>query len=177
MKGVDRMTDIELSGKLAALSKGEKYAFEEIYNEISTPAFTVAYRITNDRCQAEDIIQEFFVKLYRNPPQTPLKKPKAYLLKMVHNLTIDKLEKQHISIDECENMLSESDKSCDERIDLERAFEKLSQDERQLVVLHLNGGFKLREIAEMMKIPLGTVLWRYRKAITKLRNILNGGEV
>jgi len=170
------MTDIELSGKLAALSKGDACAFEEIYNEISTPAFTVAYRITNDRCLAEDIIQEFFVKLYRNPPKAAPEKPRAYLMRMVHNLTIDKLEKQHISIDECENMQAEKNENCDERIDLECAFEKLSAEERQLVVLHLNGGFKFREISEMMKIPLGTVLWRYRKAINKLRNILNGGE-
>ena len=176
MKGVDEMTDNELSGKLAALSKGDKYAFEEIYNEISTPAYTVAYRITNDRCLSEDIIQEFFIKLYQKPPMAAPEKPRAYLLRMVHNLTIDKLEKQHISIDECENMLHESDKSCDERIDLERAFKKLSPEERQLVTLYLNGGLKFREIADITKTPLGTVLWRYKKAISKLRNILNGGE-
>lgn len=176
MKGVDEMTDNELSGKLTALSKGDKVAFEEIYNEISTSAFTVAYRITNDRCLAEDIIQEFFVKLYRKPPEGPLEKPRAYLLRMVHNLTLDKLEKQHISIDECENMLSESDENRDERIDLERAFKRLTSDERQIIALHLNGGLKFREIADMTKAPLGTVLWRYRKAISKLRNMLNGGE-
>ncbi len=170
------MTDKELSGKLISLSKGERSVFEEIYNEISTPAYTVAYRITGDRCLAEDIIQEFFVRLYRKPPETPLEKPRAYLLKMVHNLTIDKLEKQHINIDDCENMLSDKADATDERIDLERAFAKLSVDERQLVALHLNGGFKFREIAEMVNVPMGTVLWRYRKAINKLRNMLNGGE-
>lgn len=159
-----------------SLKSGDKGAFEEIYNEISTPAYTVAYRITGDRCLAEDIIQEFFVRLYRKPPETPLEKPKAYLLKAVHNLTLDKLEKQHISIDECENMLSDKADTSDERIDLERAFEKLTSEQRQLVALHLNGGFKFREIAEMLKIPVGTALWRYRKAINKLRNILNGGE-
>ena len=158
------------------LKSGDKDAFEEIYHEISSTAYTVAYRITGDRHLSEDIIQEFFVKLYKKPPETPLEKPRAYLLRMVHNLTIDKLEKQHISIDDCENMLSDKADTSDQRIDLERAFEKLTKEERQLVVLHLNGGFKFREIAEILKIPTGTALWRYRKAVSKLRNILNGGE-
>ena len=170
------MNDTELSGKLQALKNGDKDAFEEIYNEISTTAYTVAYRITGDRCLAEDIIQEFFVRLYRKPPEKPLEKPRAYLMKTVHNLTLDKLEKQHISIDECENMLSADEDNTDARIDLQTALQKLSDEERQLVVLHLNGGFKFREIAAMMKIPVGTALWRYRTAIVRLRNILNGGE-
>ena len=158
------------------LKSGDKDAFEEIYREINTAAYTVAYRITGDRCLSEDIVQEFFVKLYKKPPETPLEKPRAYLLRAVHNLTLDKLEKSHISIDECENILSDKADSAEERIDLERAFEKLSLEERQLVTLHLNGGFRFREIAEMLKIPIGTALWRYRKAINRLRNILNGGE-
>lgn len=170
------MTDKELSGKLMQLKANDKNAFEEIYHEISGTAYTVAYRITGDRCLAEDIIQDFFVKLYRKPPEAPLEKPRAYLMRMVHNLTVDRLEKQHINIDECDNMLSDKADTTDERIDLERAFEKLTKEERQLVVLHLNGGFKFREIAEMMNIPTGTALWRYRKAVNKLRNILNGGE-
>ena len=169
------MTDKELSGKLILLKSGDKGAFEEIYREINSAVFTVAYRITGDRCLSEDIIQEFFVRLYRKPPENPIEKPRAYLFKMVHNLTLDKLEKQHISIDECENILSDKGDSTDERIDLERAFERLTFEERQLVALHLNGGFKFREISEMLKIPVGTALWRYRKAIGKLRDILNGG--
>ncbi len=171
-----KLTDKELSGKLKELKSGDKNAFEEIYHEISGTAYTVAYRITGDRCLSEDIIQEFFVKLYKKPPEAPLEKPRAYLMRTVHNLTMDKLEKQHISIDECENMLSDKRDTADERIDLERAFARLSSEERQLVTLHLNGGFKFREIAEIMNVPTGTALWRYRKAIKKLRNILNGGE-
>ena len=170
------MTDKELSGKLMKLKSGDKDAFEEIYHEISSTAYTVAYRITGDRCLSEDIIQEFFVRLYKKPPEAPIEKPRAYLMKTVHNLTIDKLEKQHISIDECENMLSDKADTADQRIDLERAFARLDSEERQLVTLHLNGGFKFREIADMMNIPMGTALWKYRKAIKKLRNILNGGE-
>ena len=169
------MTDKELSGKLMKLKSGDKDAFEEIYHEISSTAYTVAYRITGDRCLSEDIIQEFFVRLYKKPPEAPLEKPRAYLMKTVHNLTIDKLEKQHISIDEYE-AVSSMEEDSDTAADLRRAFGMLTLQERQLVTLHLYGGFRHREIAEMTGVPLGTVLWRYRKAIARLRGILNGGE-
>ncbi len=169
------MTDKELSGKLSALSNGEKSAFDEIYHEMSGLVYTTAYRITGNRCLAEDIMQEFFIKLYQKPPEGVLEKPRAYLMRMVHNLTIDKLEKQHISIDEYEAVSSVEENS-DTAADLRRAFGMLTLQERQLVTLHLYGGFRHREIAEMTGVPLGTVLWRYRKAIARLRDILNGGE-
>jgi RNA polymerase sigma-70 factor (ECF subfamily) len=42
---------------------------------------------------------------------------------------------------------------------------------------HINGKLKFREIADMMDIPLGTVLWKYQKAVGRLRSILSGGAV
>ena len=173
------MTDRELSDMLLKLKQGDKDAFEEIYNEINTTAFTVIYRITRNRHLAEDILQEFFVRLYRNPPETPVEKPRAYLMRIVHNLTIDALRKQHNNedIDDYENALSDKADRTEDRIDLDRALEKLTTEERQLIALHINCGFKFREIAEIMTIPLGTAMWRYHKAIKRLRDILNGGNV
>lgn len=169
------MTNEELCERLSAISKGDKAAFEEIYSEIRTPAFTVAYRITQDRHMAEDILQEFFVRLYRNPPKTPLKNARAYLMRTVHNLTVDALRKnpRNADIDDYENISGESE-STDERLDINSALKSLSDDEREIVILHINGGLKFREIAEATGIPLGTALWKYRRAIGRLRDILNG---
>lgn len=172
------MTNVELSEMLLKLNQGDKGAFEEIYKEINTSAFTVIYRITQDRSLSEDILQEFFVKLYRNPPKSPLENPRAYLMRIVHNLTIDALRKQHnnADIDDYENILSAETEKTEERIDLDRALKMLDINERQLVVLHVNGGFKFREIGEIMGIPAGTAMWKYHKIIKRLRDILNGGN-
>lgn len=169
------MTNEELCQRLSAVSRGDKGAFEEIYSEIRIPAFTVAYRITQDRQMAEDILQDFFVRLYRNPPQPPLKNARAYLMRAVHNLTVDALRKnpRNADIAEYENISAENE-GTDERLDINSALNGLFEDERRVVVLHVNGGLKFREIAEMTGIPLGTVLWKYRRAIGKLRDILNG---
>ncbi len=171
------MTDEELNFKLSALSHGDKTAFEEIYNELKTSAFTVAYRITQDRHLSEDILQEFFIRLYRMPPKAPFGKPRAYLMRMVHNLTVDALRKapRNTDIDSAE-ISAVYEEDTDERLDLNSALKRLSYDERRVVILHVNGGLKFREIASALEMPLGTVLWRYRKAIGRLRDILNGGE-
>lgn len=172
------MTNEELNEKLSALSQGDKAAFEEIYKEVKTSAFTVIYRITQDRHLSEDILQEFFVRLYRTPPKAPLNNPKAYLMRMVHNLTVDSLRKQpnNADIGDYENALSAKEEEIDERLDLNNAMKKLSLEERRIVVLHINGGLKFREISEITEIPLGTVLWKYRRAILRLKVILNGGK-
>lgn len=179
MKGAGEVTNSELSEMLIKLSQGDKGAFEEIYNEINTSAFTVIYRITQDRHLSEDILQELFVRLYRNPPSAPIGNPRAYLMRMAHNLTIDVLRKQenNADIEDYENVLSDKRDSTEEKIDLDRALKCLSKEERQLVVLHVNGGFKFREISDIMGIPPGTAMWKYHKAIKRLRDILNGGSI
>jgi RNA polymerase sigma-70 factor (ECF subfamily) len=62
-----------------------------------------------------------------------------------------------------------------ERTDVETAIHRLTREEREIVTLHLNAGLKFREIAEIIESPLGTVLWKYKKAIGAMRNYLNGG--
>ncbi len=169
------MTSKELNIRLNALKDGDKKAFEEIYNDLKTSLFTVIYRITGDRHLSEDILQEFFVKLYKNPPKTPLDNPKAYLMRIAHNLTVDALRKNPVNsnIEDCGDIAC-TDESTDERLDIDIALGRLDETDRRIVILHINGGLKFREVAEITGIPLGTVLWRYRKVIKSLRDFLNG---
>lgn len=167
------MTDNELCAKLDAVRQGDMTAFEEIYNDLKTPVMTVAVRITGNRHTAEDILQEVFVKLYQTPPDPRIKKPRAYIFRMARNLAVDSMRKsQPASLEDYEDTLQSSDPDAAERLDIEAAMLKLSGEERQTVVLHLNGGLKFREIARMTETPLGTVLWRYQKAIKRLQTLL-----
>jgi len=58
---------------------------------------------------------------------------------------------------------------------MNHAMKTLPLQECQIVSLRINGELKFREIADMMEIPLGTVLWKYQRAIGRLRSILSGG--
>ena len=166
------MTDAELLAGLDALRQGDRTAFERIYQEMSTPLFTVILRILRDRNLAEDVLQELFVKLFRSPPS--VRKPRAYLFQSARNLAIDTLRRRPE-----ESELNEQTPAPDhteaqaERLDLRAALDALPLAERQIVSLHINGGLKFRGIAAMMGLPLGTALWKYQKALNALRAALS----
>ena len=172
------MNDDRLREALSLLRRGDAAAFEQIYAELSTPLFTVLLRITRDRELSEDLLQEVFLKLYRSPPGPDVAKPRAYLFQSARNLALDALRRRSDTLDlEQISDLPQPAEDLTRRLDLERAFAALAREERELVSLHLNGGLTFRELARITGTPLGTVLWRYRKAIGKLRILLNGGSL
>ncbi|MGB4610520.1 MAG: sigma-70 family RNA polymerase sigma factor [Saccharofermentanales bacterium] len=171
------MDNESLRNKLMALQSGDKIAFEDIYNHLKTPMYTIILRITHDRSLSEDILQEVFFKLYKSPPKPPIRKPRAYLFQMARNLAIDHVRKfpKYVNWDSVENIVYLPLDDFSSKMDIDHALKTLPLQECQIVSLRINGGLKFREISEVMNIPLGTVLWRYRKAIKQLQSILSGG--
>lgn len=170
------MQNKDLRAVLQTIASGDLAAFETLYHEMKVPVYTVLLRITRDRVLSEDLLQEFFLKLFRAPP-VEARNPRAYLFQTAHNLALDALrsEKQTAPLDELSEPYAAAE-TTPMRLELELAFENLPLPERQIAALHLYGGLKFREIAEICALPLGTVLWRYRKAIGQLQNHLNGGN-
>ena len=166
------MTDQQLKTQLEALKTGDQQAFLKIYQELKTPVYTVLVRLTGDRLLSEDLLQEVFLRIYRQPPEA--EKPRAYVFRMARNLAIDAL-RQKQPCDPLEEHVLQANPDPTVKLDLERAFARLTAGERQLVALHLSAGLTFREVASIVERPLGTVLWQYRKAIEKLRNTLDGG--
>lgn len=172
------MSDKELRQLLGRVREGDRTAFEALYRGLSVPVFTVVLRITRDRMLAEDVLQEFFLKLFRAPPGPDVKNPRAYLYQTARNLAMDALRARP---DWSELKEEAADRDGPERwqrrLDLEGAFGALGEEERQIAALHLNGGLTFREVARIVERPLGTVLWKYQKALGIMRNYLNGGAI
>lgn len=171
------MDDRQLQALLKDLQGGDRAALEVLYREFSTPIYTIILRMTKDIPLAEDVLQEFFVKLFRQPPAVIPRNPRAYLFQMAHHLTVDCLRRERPadSLDDHTHRLSAASTPSAERLDLERALSQLDETDQEIVLLHTVAGLKFREAAEVLDLPLGTVLWRYRRAIGALRDRLNGG--
>ena len=163
----------ELKNLLAAVKDGDKDAFEALYESLKTPLFTIILRITHDTSLSEDILQEVFLKLHLAPPVSSAN-PRAYISRMARNLAIDIVRKQKpsIGLEEAESYLYHPAPDLSLKMDVESAILALPDRERQIVTLHINGELKFREVADILEIPLGTVLWAYRKAIKQLQNTL-----
>lgn len=157
----------------------EKDSFKVLYDEMSVPVFTVAYRITKNREDAEDVMQEVFIKLFTFPVEERIKNIRAWLFRITHNLAIDKLRKSrkqqlNPNIEDL-GMVLESD--LDTKFDLEKAIFQLPDCEREIITLHINVGMKFYEIANILGMPLGTILWKYYKAIKRLRETLQKEDI
>ena len=172
-----KVNNAELQMKFAAMCTGDKTAFEEIYNHMKTPIFTVIFRITRDKSLSEDILQEIFLKIYRSPPTSKITNPRAYIFQMTRNLAIDSVRKQlqFSSLESIENHAYLPADDLPMKMDINSAMKVLPLSESQIVSFHINGELKFREIAMIMNMPLGTVLWKYQRAIKRLKIILSGG--
>jgi len=165
----------ELTMLLDSVRGGDKAAFEMLYESMKKPLFTIILRITQDFALSEDVLQELFLKIYFTPPDN-IANPRAYLCRMARNLAIDSVRKrkQEAGLEEAERRSWHPQEAISDSIDIENALIALSDRDRQIVTLHINGGLKFSEIAAIMEIPLGTALWAYRKAIGQLQSILGG---
>ena len=172
------MTNEELQNCIAMLATGDKIAFENIYKELSTPMYTIILRIVRDKSLSEDILQEVFVKLYQSPP-TSAKSPRAYLFQMARNLAIDGVRKkqQFTDLEHCEKLVYLPLDDLSQKVDIDNALKALPLIECQIVSLRVNGGLRFREIADILKIPLGTVIWKYHRSIERLRSHFYGGAL
>ena len=98
----------------------------------------------------------------------------AWILTITRNLCLQVLRKDGATTDlpqeEWEAFLGTSDGvSVEERVLLESCLKLLSAEERQVLMLHAVAGYKHREIARQLDMPLATVLSKYHRAVKKLK--------
>lgn len=108
-------------------------------------------------------------------------KPMAWILTITRNLCLMKLRERQktagLPREDWERYLdSREEITPEDRLVLTQCMRRLNDQERQIVVLHAVSGFKHREIAELMELPVSTVLSKYRRALKKLRQSLEEGE-
>lgn len=173
------MNNDDLAQKFIAIRNGDKAAFEELYKDMQTPLFTIIYRITWNKTMSEDILQEAFLKLFLSPLEPSISNPRAYIFRIARNLAIDSMRKQPqaVSLDEIADTVTQPSDDLSLRMDVDDALKSLPAQECEIVTLHVIGELKFREISELLQTPLGTVLWKYQKAIGKLQKMIAGGNL
>ena len=170
------------------LRRGEVDALAAVYDLYGALAFSVALRVLGDRQKAEDVTQEAFLNLWKNADHfDPTKGSlRAWLLTMVRNRAIDALRGQGAR-NRAELPLIES-RAVDiqsgdpwhavaagmEAQAVREAMASLPAEQRQVVELAYYGGYTHREIARVVRLPLGTVKGRMRLALEKLQSYLVG---
>lgn len=154
------------------IADGDGAAFAEFYEVAKSSVYGFALSIVKNAHEAEDIMQETFIKVYNSADTyQPQGKPMAWVLTITRNLAYNKLRsvKHHEDIDEIHHMLADREDDPINSMVIEEAMEILDDMDREIVLLHSMSGLKHREIAEILGIPLATCLSKYHRALKKMR--------
>jgi RNA polymerase sigma factor (sigma-70 family) len=147
--------------------------FKQLFDEHKKSVFAMALSILRDFELAEDVLQESFIKLFQHKKHQKISNVKAWLISVSRNTALDLYRKKKREItgftdDYFERMPYLSGDPLD-RLVLAKYLELLDDEERQIVILKEISGMKHREIAKIIEVPLGTVLWKYNRALKKLK--------
>jgi len=163
---------------MALLQGGDENAFEVIYNETRRGLFSFILSLCKNYHTAEDIMQSTYIKLRTSiMSYTPGSNALAWIFTIAKNLTLNEIakRKREVYSDFEQGAYEFGEYTIDDKTPsplLKTMGEHLNEAEQQIVILYLVSGFKHREIANMLGKPIGTVLWTYRNAISKLRKAM-----
>lgn len=164
----------ELDEQMILLQNGEESAFERIYNETKRGLYAFIFSICKNHHMTEDVMQTTYMRIRISvDTYEPGSNALGWMFTIAKNLTLNELNKrkrESLTEFDRENEMGEYDLEDKLTSPLLATMESvLTKTEMQIVLLHVVSGFKHREIADMMKKPLGTVLWAYRNALQKMK--------
>lgn len=160
------------------MADGDNDALSVLYAQTKTAVFAYALSVLKSYHDAEDVMHDLYVTLCRSADKYKAEgRPMAWIITITKNLCLHRLrERGHLSDTPSDEILSHIPKNegltPDERLILSECLSTLSDEERQILVLHAVSGFKHREIAELTELPLSTVLSKYSRAVKKLKKLL-----
>jgi RNA polymerase sigma-70 factor, ECF subfamily len=162
---------------LALVKRGDEYAMASLFDRYSRVVYSVALRVLRDPASAEDILQEVFLQVWRNPDGFIATRGSlgGWLAVVSRNRSIDALRRKkpmepvnELSLAAPYNLANEAERNS--MMEKARgAITKLPAEQRKTLEMAFYDGLTHSEIAEMTGDPLGTVKTRIRSALTTLR--------
>jgi RNA polymerase sigma-70 factor, ECF subfamily len=166
---------------------GDAGALGELYDRHAAAALAVAMRVVGGRAEAEDVVHDAFVAVWRKIDRFDAQRGslRAWLLTVVRNRAIDRVRARRTAVDvddaDDRSLLRTGPNPTWEAAldraaanDLRRAMEALPDEQRRAVELAYFEGYTYREVAEITGVPPGTANGRLRLALAKLREALTG---
>jgi RNA polymerase sigma-70 factor (ECF subfamily) len=176
----NQQDDRELVSRLQA---GDIIAFDNIYKKFNRKLFRFAYYILKSREDAENIVQEVFVKIWENREKIRLHNSfSSYIFTITHHTTIDLLRQKLkdnkfkdylLSLQEpFENKVQTDVEFAEAQSQAQEAIAKLTERQRQIYLMHREDGLTYNEIADKLRISINTVENHMVAALKTLREHL-----
>ena len=156
------------------LKRGDQSHFNWFYENSKKQLFYNILSYTKNYELSEDLLQETYVKFLTNIKNIDDKvNVLGYLMVMSKNITLDYFKKNNRIETLNEEDVSFEDNKIHETMLVSKIKEILNDIEFKILILHILGELTFNEIKDIVKKPLGTVLWIYNKSLKKVRKELN----
>lgn len=174
----DKISDEKL---LLLVAQGDKEAFARLYQNTDKSIYSFILSVMRNSQDAEEIMQETYLKIWTSAGSYKSQgKPLAWMFTIARNLCYMKFRDQKREADIGLSDLSEMElgefcpqiEDAADKMVLQTALHILSEEERQIVLLHTAAGMKHREIAADLEMPLATVLSKFNRSMKKLQKHL-----
>jgi RNA polymerase sigma-70 factor (ECF subfamily) len=183
----ERTTDEAFDRKLIeGLQRNDRESLAAAYDSYGGLAFALASRVMGASSDAEDVVQESFLALWRQAPRLDAKRGlRSYLMTIVHNKAVDRLRSRGrrpeavLNEDAPFKAPEEAEpahvaEKASEADEVRAALAGLSDDQRSAVELTYFKGMTINDAADQLKVPVGTVKSRLRLALGHMRKQLEG---
>jgi RNA polymerase sigma-70 factor, ECF subfamily len=182
---VEGPSDAEL---VRRLRDADGTALSQLYQRFGRPCYSLARRICADEGLAEDVVQEVFLTLWRDPTRFDPSRGSfaTWLLTLIHHKAVDAVRREstirrrmvaapEAGEDWSPTPVPGADQAAMARVaagQVRAALHRLPVEQRQVLALAYFGGHTQREIAVLTGVPLGTVKSRMFTAVQRLRTLL-----
>jgi RNA polymerase sigma-70 factor, ECF subfamily len=169
---------------------GDESALREAYRDHGPAVLGLAVRVLGNATLAEDVMQDVFVHLWQHPDRFDPGRGRlrSYLLAMTHSRAVDRLRaeaSQRQRIDAARHQPDDSAEvdptraltTADTNTSVRRALADLPPDQRVPIEMAYFGGLSYRDVAVALDEPEGTIRYRIRAGMQKMRAALQAEEV
>ena len=168
---------MELSSYIFKIVNKDGDALHNLYELINKNVYAFALSILKNHDDALEVMQDTFITIYNNAGRYQNKdRPMAWILTITKNLSYMKLRKCKKTTD-IEDLVFASDDNNDDKIFVKHLLDKLTKEEREIVILHVVNGFKFHEISKLLNLKLSTTLSKYHRAIKRIKEIVKEESV
>lgn len=175
---------------LQAVADRGPRALADFYDRFARRAYSLARRVCVDEALAEDVVQEVFLQVWRQPERFDASRGSVstWLMTMVHHRAVDAVRREATRRKHTVSPAEDGEEwnvppgpGADEAAldavvagHVREALKQLPAEQKQALELAYFGGFTQREVASIAGVPLGTVKSRMFTAVRTLRGVLDG---
>jgi RNA polymerase sigma-70 factor (ECF subfamily) len=171
---------------LRGVVAGDQEALRQLYTRHSAVLFALALKVLSDRAEAEDVLQEAFVQVWKTASSFDegRGKPIGWMIMLTRSRAIDRLRSRKTRTRVAESMATDVVQTAEARTPADEAsaseaqrtiragLKSLPPEQRSAIELTYFGGLTQFEIAQQLGQPLGTVKTRIRNGMMQLRELL-----